>query len=143
MTCASGWRSGLTTAENPGPLSRAFRTLRRSPRLSAALIGAAITLLVFAAVQGWATWRAREQARMEISHLADNTSPYDLDALRAARARVDEIIARNGEMPSALFEKVSLGKDIREREYNLTQEALQNRLEALAQPGQGARHLAR
>ncbi len=123
---------GLTTAENPGPLARAFRTLRHSPRLSAALIGAAVTLLVFAAVQGWVTWRAREAARVEIDHIAYNTSPSDLNALRAARASVDEIIARNGEMPSAVALKVSLGKDIRDLEFNLTQEALQNRLNALA-----------
>jgi tRNA A-37 threonylcarbamoyl transferase component Bud32 len=108
--------AGLTSAENPGRMTRVLNTVRRSRKLSAALIGATAAAVLLAVGLVWWGFEAQARARAEVADIQDHVQPNDLDALRSARLRAQDVLRRFPGLPTARQLDNFLARQIQIRE---------------------------
>ncbi|MBA2482361.1 MAG: serine/threonine protein kinase [Planctomycetes bacterium] len=124
--------AGLTSAENPGRLTRLVSAMRRSRRLSAALIGIVAAAVFLVSYELWREHRRRDAAIEALDRIRAEATPLaDAARLRDARKQVQEILVAFPGLAQAQALEASIGATYDDLERKHRQATLTARIQAL------------
>jgi hypothetical protein len=125
--------AGLTSAENPGRLTRLVSAMRRSRRLSAALIGIVAAAIFLVSYEFWREHQRRMAAVETLDRIRAETTPLaDPTRLREVRKQVHDIAKSFPQLAQAQALEASIGATCDELERKERLAALSAKVQSLA-----------